>query len=85
MACIYWTLADLARNSKVLHCNKRCMHTCVLPVKPFATVLYKSFSDSLALHCTDWSKEDWAKVKVLLKCGTGKDASTKQELQVGVL
>ncbi|KAL3163262.1 hypothetical protein ABBQ32_009659 [Trebouxia sp. C0010 RCD-2024] len=29
----------------------------------------------------DWSKEDWGRVEVLLKCGTGKDASTKQELQ----
>ncbi|KAA6429132.1 MAG: D-isomer specific 2-hydroxyacid dehydrogenase [Trebouxia sp. A1-2] len=29
----------------------------------------------------DWSKSDWEKVQVLLKCGTGKDASSKQELQ----
>ena len=40
---------------------------------------------TLAMPCTEWSKEDWAKVEVLLKCGTGKDASTKQELQVGVV
>lgn len=53
-------------------CQNICYHTTLhLP-------------DSLVLHCTDWSKQDWAKVKVLLKCGTGKDASTKQELQVGV-
>lgn len=32
--------------------------------------------------CADWSKSDWEKVQVLLKCGTGKDASSKQELQV---
>lgn len=36
---------------------------------------------SLLSH-TGWSKQDWSKVEVLLKCGTGKDASTKQELQV---
>ena len=29
-----------------------------------------------------WGQKDWSKVEVLLKCGTGKDASTKQELQV---
>ena len=33
-------------------------------------------------RCTGWSKQDWQKVDVLLKCGTGKDASSKQELQV---
>lgn len=37
------------------------------------------------MQCTGWSKDDWAKVEVLLKCGTGKDASTKQELQVVVV
>lgn len=31
-----------------------------------------------------WGKEEWSQVEVLLKCGTGKDASTKQELQVYV-
>ena len=35
--------------------------------------------------CSDWTKEDWGKVEVLLKCGTGKDASSKQELQVNIL
>ena len=29
----------------------------------------------------DWTKADWAKVEVIFKCGTGKDAPTNQELQ----
>ena len=45
----------------------------------------QSFSPALLNFGNDgtgWSKEDWQKIEVLLKCGTGKDASTKQELQV---
>ena len=38
--------------------------------------------DACSSFPTGWSKADWEKVQVLLKCGTGKDASTKQELQV---
>ena len=39
-------------------------------------------STSKAPTCADWSSSEWEKVEVLLKCGTGKDASSKQELQV---
>ena len=33
------------------------------------------------ITAVEWTDEDWAKVEVIFKCGTGKDAPTNQELQ----
>ena len=52
---------------KVLKCDTQCMPQLVKQANSCST---------------GWSKQDWQKVQVLLKCGTGKDASSKQELQV---
>lgn len=52
----------------------KCMPARVCTCRPFDLLRQRTTA-------VDWTNEDWAKVEVIFKCGTGKDAPTNQELQ----